>query len=447
MPDNNKIAPDSHNSLLVPSSNNLDELASGQMNVLPTLEQDQRKPHVTALEDEIALLRRSLDDAQSEIAALKDKVNEVNTASPDVEVSGAGIIVPDALDKELPRDDSLIPGHMEVEISESLPVTDIPMDVDITGSTDPTTQFESQDVSPPDIEDISLFLGLESIERTTSATETGLTNNGNDELSDRCVPCRTETVPVVAFDIASEADGDSLPESSKTTDIAVAAEIVAPTPPDGQHCFKCHTTDSSVWREDNKGRSLCNSCGLYYKWRGPNVPPIPIEEPPAVRSSSHGNKQQSPEKQGCYNCEGSASRSWTKIDGKPSCNRCWQYRRRKGVDRPRGISTNALRTMSCKETAAAKNVNTKVRFGNSARSNDFEAPRSNQVASKRQEEKPAEDENSVEEENVDEEDEKTALTPSEAETVSTGPPEVTDSISSPLPSPSVGKTSKTTTDR
>ncbi|KAI7901924.1 uncharacterized protein BX663DRAFT_436604 [Cokeromyces recurvatus] len=34
------------------------------------------------------------------------------------------------------------------------------------------------------------------------------------------------------------------------------------------HCTNCHTFNTSLWRRNSEGQSLCNACGLFLKLHG-----------------------------------------------------------------------------------------------------------------------------------------------------------------------------------
>lgn len=36
----------------------------------------------------------------------------------------------------------------------------------------------------------------------------------------------------------------------------------------GNQCANCCTTDTTLWRRNASGESVCNACGLYYKLHG-----------------------------------------------------------------------------------------------------------------------------------------------------------------------------------
>ena len=40
----------------------------------------------------------------------------------------------------------------------------------------------------------------------------------------------------------------------------------------GNQCANCCTTDTTLWRRNASGESVCNACGLYYKLHGVNRP-------------------------------------------------------------------------------------------------------------------------------------------------------------------------------
>ncbi|KAJ3373995.1 putative electron transfer flavoprotein subunit [Kappamyces sp. JEL0680] len=72
---------------------------------------------------------------------------------------------------------------------------------------------------------------------------------------------------------ANAADHDSLPNSPKSE---ASSETTASAPtksskPEMQ-CFNCLTTNTSLWRRDDFGNSICNACRLYYKLHGVNRP-------------------------------------------------------------------------------------------------------------------------------------------------------------------------------
>src|SRR6476661_6061487 len=37
-------------------------------------------------------------------------------------------------------------------------------------------------------------------------------------------------------------------------------------------CINCSTSTTPLWRRDEKGNSICNACGLYYKLHGSHRP-------------------------------------------------------------------------------------------------------------------------------------------------------------------------------
>ncbi|CAF0851343.1 unnamed protein product [Didymodactylos carnosus] len=40
----------------------------------------------------------------------------------------------------------------------------------------------------------------------------------------------------------------------------------------GNECANCHTSDTTLWRRNANGESVCNACGLYFKLHGVNRP-------------------------------------------------------------------------------------------------------------------------------------------------------------------------------
>ncbi|KAJ7578720.1 hypothetical protein C8J56DRAFT_355435 [Mycena floridula] len=340
---------------------------------------------------------------------------------------------------------------MDVELFPTTQIHwgELPMDIELPGTLTPrptspvmrdieddtvSTEVTSTDINPPDVEmtpsEATLGTpaaenGLDSLKDANTSTA-AVVQPDDGAIPDSISPSDAEC-HICHLEIECIKDEEGRTACKACTSVEPISpekvpevEIEPPKRPDGQHCFKCFTTHSPVWREDNKGRSLCNSCGLFHKWRGPNVPPHPIEEAPVIRSkqrlpvvvqaSRHYNKPEKRQarnnvptdpKSGCYNCEAAASRSWTKIDGKPACNRCWQYRRRKGVDRPKGISTNALRTMSCKETAA-KNAKGRGGSRSTASASPSKPQYQREASSATKDESPASEKSEEEEEQEEE---------------------------------------------
>ncbi len=37
---------------------------------------------------------------------------------------------------------------------------------------------------------------------------------------------------------------------------------------EGVSCANCKTTNTPLWRRNGQGKTVCNACALYYKFRG-----------------------------------------------------------------------------------------------------------------------------------------------------------------------------------
>ncbi|KAF8868440.1 hypothetical protein CPB84DRAFT_1632859, partial [Gymnopilus junonius] len=51
-------------------------------------------------------------------------------------------------------------------------------------------------------------------------------------------------------------------------------------------CYNCHTTATPLWRKDDKGKTICNVCGLYYKLHG-SARPISMKPNVICKGSRH----------------------------------------------------------------------------------------------------------------------------------------------------------------
>ncbi|GAA6007877.1 hypothetical protein JCM10207_004909 [Rhodosporidiobolus poonsookiae] len=74
-------------------------------------------------------------------------------------------------------------------------------------------------------------------------------------------PAPTPSTPAAA-------EGSSRPTKRRRS----AAKTTHREPPHPATCANCGTTDSPLFRRDNEGRQLCNSCGLYKKTHGVDRP-------------------------------------------------------------------------------------------------------------------------------------------------------------------------------
>lgn len=66
------------------------------------------------------------------------------------------------------------------------------------------------------------------------------------------------------------AAGGSPPDNSSSPTLAAAGGGMGlmhrvPSPEGGTRCANCETTTTTAWRRDQRGRLVCNACGLYYR--------------------------------------------------------------------------------------------------------------------------------------------------------------------------------------
>ncbi|XP_044728370.1 box A-binding factor-like isoform X2 [Chrysoperla carnea] len=77
----------------------------------------------------------------------------------------------------------------------------------------------------------------------------------------------------------------------------------------GLLCTNCQTKDTSLWRRNSNGESVCNACGLYYKLHG-------INRPPAMRKDTIQTRKRKPK--GSTKSEGPTSKKIKKEDPIPT---------------------------------------------------------------------------------------------------------------------------------
>ncbi|CAF0874880.1 unnamed protein product [Didymodactylos carnosus] len=63
----------------------------------------------------------------------------------------------------------------------------------------------------------------------------------------------------------------------------------------GNECANCHTSDTTLWRRNANGESVCNACGLYFKLHGVNRPMTMRKEGIQTRKRK-SKKDKSPKK-------------------------------------------------------------------------------------------------------------------------------------------------------
>ncbi|KAI9294255.1 glucocorticoid receptor-like (DNA-binding domain), partial [Neoconidiobolus thromboides FSU 785] len=95
-------------------------------------------------------------------------------------------------------------------------------------------------------------------------------------------------------------------------------------------CSNCGTTNTPLWRRGANGEPLCNACGLYHKSRNANRP---IPQRKSNKKTSFN--QRSRPSYICANCDATTTPLWRRDErGSTICNACGLYYKMHGSHRP-----------------------------------------------------------------------------------------------------------------
>ena len=137
-----------------------------------------------------------------------------------------------------------------------------------------------------------------------------------------------------------------------TTESLTAPSASNPNP---LSCSLCDIKETPIWRRDNNGSPLCNSCGLWWRAKekeGQLLPQL-VEDRLSKLTKKAGSDQQQEvrtaplqqQKGPCSNCAATETCFWRRNeDGTWLCNACGVYYRMKGVARPVILNKRKKRT-------------------------------------------------------------------------------------------------------
>uniref|UniRef100_A0A7E4VMJ9 GATA-type domain-containing protein n=1 Tax=Panagrellus redivivus TaxID=6233 RepID=A0A7E4VMJ9_PANRE len=128
------------------------------------------------------------------------------------------------------------------------------------------------------------------------------------------------------FALTSSAFLANLQQQAQQLEFNVVAPTVSNAITDERQCTNCGVNRTPLWRRDGYGHYLCNQCGLYYQHYKQNRPLVKLKERQSVQGMPGVT---------CVNCRTNNTTLWRRnTNGETVCNACGLYYKLHGIDRP-----------------------------------------------------------------------------------------------------------------
>uniref|UniRef100_T1J636 GATA-type domain-containing protein n=1 Tax=Strigamia maritima TaxID=126957 RepID=T1J636_STRMM len=102
-------------------------------------------------------------------------------------------------------------------------------------------------------------------------------------------------------------------------------------------CYSCSTNTSSFWTTDANGYNICNSCCYYRKHA--------VVDRPYTRPERLPNSKRSTGSKKCFNCQTEKTSLWRRNnEGEHVCNSCGLYFKMHGINRPASMKKETIKT-------------------------------------------------------------------------------------------------------